>query len=124
LRTKKILVVDNEPHVCDVLRKFLVSKGYSVVEAYDGDKALAVYSKEKPDLVLLDVLMPGKDGIETLREMRALNPKAGIIMVTAVRDEDVAQKAMLEGAYGYITKPFDPYYLERVLSRWFRRHAG
>jgi response regulator of citrate/malate metabolism len=68
--------------------------------------------------------MPGKDGIETLREMRALNPKAGVIMVTAVRDENVAKKAMLEGAYGYLTKPFDPYYLERVLSRWFRRHAG
>ena len=111
----KILVVDDEIAVCKELKKFLKFKGFSVVEAYDGDQALEAYRDEKPDIVLLDVRMPGKDGLETLRELKALDPEASVIMVTAVHEEDIAKQAMTEGAFDYITKPINPDYLELAL---------
>ncbi|MFQ5893067.1 MAG: response regulator, partial [Nitrospinota bacterium] len=68
--TSKVLVVDDEPDFCEVLGVFLEAKGYSVLKAYDCDRALALYKQERPGVVLLDLRMPGKDGIETLRELR------------------------------------------------------
>jgi DNA-binding NtrC family response regulator len=120
LRVNKIMVVDDEPYVCQVLEEFLESKGYRVVCAYSGDEALALYSKESPDLVLLDIRMPGKDGIETLKELRAMDPEAGVFMVTGVLEEDVAKKARHEGAYEYITKPVNPFTLELLIERWIK----
>ncbi|MDV2496215.1 MAG: response regulator [bacterium] len=111
----KILVVDDERAVCKELRLFLEDKGYSVVEAYSGDEALAAYRQESPDVVLLDIRMPGKDGVETLRELKELDPDASVIMVTAVHEEDIAKKAMSEGAFDYITKPINREYLEMAL---------
>ena len=111
----KILVVDDEISVCKELRLFLKGKGYSVAEAYSGDEALEAYKQESPDVVLLDIRMPGKDGIETLHELKALDPDASVIMVTAVHEEEIAKKAMSEGAFDYITKPIDPGYLEIAL---------
>jgi len=111
----KILVVDDERAVCKELRLFLEDKGYSVVEAYSGDEALAAYARESPDVVLLDIRMPGKDGVETLHELKELDPDASVIMVTAVHEEDIAKKAMSEGAFDYITKPIDREDLEMAL---------
>jgi DNA-binding NtrC family response regulator len=111
----KILVVDDEPSVRKELRKFLNDKGYDVVEAGDGNEALTVYQQENPHVVLLDVRMPGKDGVETLHELKALDPEASVIMVTAVHEEDIAKQAMSEGAFEYITKPINREYLELAL---------
>ena len=111
----KILVVDDEQAVCKELRKFLKGKGYSVLEAYSGDEAIEVYKRESPDVVLLDIRMPGKDGIETLHELKALDPDVSVIMVTAVYEEELAKQAMVEGAFDYITKPIDPDYLDMAL---------
>ena len=60
---KKVLVVDDEPLFCEMVSKFLVGKGYSVVEAYGGEQALTIYSADRPDVVVLDVRIPGKDGL-------------------------------------------------------------
>ena len=111
----KVLVVDDEHSVCIELRKFLEGKGYSVKEAYSGDEALEAYKQERPDVVLLDIRMPGKDGMETLHELKALDPEASVIMVTAVYEEDIAKEAMNEGAFDYITKPINREYLEMTL---------
>ncbi|MDA2917007.1 response regulator [Nitrospinae bacterium AH_259_B05_G02_I21] len=110
-----ILVVDDEPSVCKALCRFLVDKGYGVVEAHDGDQALSAYSREKPNVVLLDVRMPGKDGLETLRELKAIDPEASVIMVTAVYEKKVALQAIANGAFDYVTKPIDYDYLELAL---------
>lgn len=112
---RKILVVDDEKAVCMELRRFLEGKGYSVIEAYSGDEAIEAYKQESPDAVLLDIRMPGKDGIETLHEINALDPEASVIMVTAVHEEDIAKQAMEEGAFDYITKPINREYLEMAL---------
>ncbi|MDV2496227.1 MAG: response regulator [bacterium] len=117
--SNKVLVVDDEPSVCRALRSFLVDKGYDVVEAHDGDQALSAYSSEKPKVVLLDIRMPGKDGLETLRELKAIDPEASVIMVTAVYEEEVALQAMANGAFEYVTKPIDPDYLELAIATNF-----
>ena len=111
----KILVVDDEPDFCEALREFLAEKGFSVMEANSCEEALEAYSQERPDVVLLDVIMPGKDGRETLQELKAFDPEVSVIMITAVHEEDLALEAMADGAFDYITKPFNPDYLEMAL---------
>jgi DNA-binding NtrC family response regulator len=113
---RKVLVVDDDPQACDILRKFLVGKGYNTVEAYSGDKALAVFSQERPDAVLLDIVMPGMDGVETLRELKDLDPSVNVIMVTAVQDEEVAKQAKVDGALEIMNKPINVYRLENLLT--------
>lgn len=113
---KKVLVVDDEPLFCEMVRRFLEGKGYSVAEVYDGDQALVVYDQARPDVILLDVRMPGKDGLQVLRELKVIDPAASVIMVAAVRDEELARMARAEGALEYITKPVDLDYLDSVIA--------
>jgi two-component system response regulator (stage 0 sporulation protein F) len=110
--SKKVLVVDDEIGVCKQLRKFVEAMGCRVMEAYSGTEALTAYMREGPDLVLLDVRMPGMDGLETLKELKTFDPDASVIMVTAVHEEELARQAMNDGAFEYITKPINPEYLE------------
>jgi DNA-binding NtrC family response regulator len=112
---KKILLVDDEPSFRKEIRKFLEAKGYAVVEAHSGEEALEVYREEKPNVVLLDMVMPGMSGLVTLRELKALDPEASVIMVTVVREEELANQAITEGAFDYITKPVNREYLEMAL---------
>ncbi len=110
-----ILVVDDELLFCDVMRRFLEKKGYRVLVAHDGYEALAVYEQERPDVMLLDMNMPGKDGLETLRDLKALDPEAVVFMVTAAAEEHLSTQARAEGALEYITKPIRFDYLEAAL---------
>lgn len=113
--SEKILVVDDELAFCEVLRDFLVSKGFQVVIANSGDEALKVYPEEKPSIVLMDVRMPGKDGLSTLKELKAADPEVKAVMVSAVHDEEVVRQAKDEGAF-YIHKPINFQYLELAIS--------
>jgi CheY-like chemotaxis protein len=112
---RTILVVDDEPSTRRELRKFLEGKGYDVVEASSGDEGIEVYWQERPDVVLLDMMMPGMSGLAALQELRALDPEACVIVVTALHDEVLANQAMDEGAFEYITKPINCEHLEMVL---------
>ena len=113
---KKILVVDDEPLFRKMQRRFLVGEGFSVVEARDGDEAIIAYKNQRPDVVLLDVRMPGKDGLETLRELKANDPEARVMMLTADCDEDVIDRAWADGAADYVTKPINLKYLGATLQ--------
>lgn len=114
----RILVVDDEAHVRELLKDFLERKGYAVSTAPDGAEALSAVQEQKPQLVLLDVRMPGMDGLETLRRIRAVDGTVGVIMLTALHDEDIAKEAMRREAYDYVTKPVSLRYLElAVLTR-------
>lgn len=107
MANEKILVVDDDKNICELLRLYLVKEGYSVTLAYDGNAALAEFEKLKPDMVLLDVMMPGMDGWEVCRKIRA-NNKTPIIMLTA-KGETYDKVLGLElGADDYIVKPFEP----------------
>jgi CheY-like chemotaxis protein len=112
----KVLVVDDEPEVREVLRDLLSDLGYDVILADSGPTALDALSANKPDLVLLDVFMPGMDGVETLRRMTALDPSVPVIVVTANTDVDITSKLLALGAADYIPKPFDVEYLHQAIS--------
>lgn len=107
----KILVVDDEVKECELLRRFFEKKGYTVITSNNGMDAIEKVQNESPDVMLLDIRMPGMGGVEVLKCVREFNKKIGIIMVTAVMDEDIAKSAMKLGADEYITKPID---LERL----------
>ena len=111
----KILVVDDEIEACNALKEFLDVKGYEVYTAQDGKTALDRVRELRPQLVLLDMIMPGMHGIEVLQEIKKIDPKIGVIMVTVVTDEAQAKKALQLGAYDYITKPVDLNYLDTVV---------
>jgi DNA-binding response OmpR family regulator len=111
----KALVVDDEPAFCEVLRDFLVEKGYHVVVASDGDEAIRLYKQDRPDIVLMDVQMPGKNGLETLRELKAHDPKAAFIIVSAVEDFETVQQAKAEGVF-FIHKPINFHSLELAIE--------
>jgi len=111
----RILVVDDEIAICNLLRQFLTSKGYEVYTAPDGQTAIAEVKEIRPHIVLLDIMMPGMGGIDTLKEIKKVDPKVGVIMVTAIFDEELGKRAIELGAYDYITKPVSFDYLETVL---------
>ena len=101
----KILVVDDEQPIADILKFNLEKEGYEVICAYDGDEAIKLATNEKPDLILLDIMLPGKDGNEVLREIRKTQTMP-IIMLTA-KDTEIDKVLGLElGADDYVTKPF------------------
>lgn len=106
MQKEKILVVDDEKNICDLLRMYLEKEGYSVVMAHNGFDAVQMFSSENPDLVLLDIMLPQLDGWQVCREIRKTSEKP-IIMLTA-KDEIFDKVLGLElGADDYVTKPFD-----------------
>ena len=103
----RILVVDDEPQIVDLLRSYLRREGFDVDEAGDGEAALAACARRRPDLVVLDLMLPKVDGLEVCRRIRETS-QTPIIMLTA-RDEETDKLLGLElGADDYITKPFSP----------------
>ncbi|MBD3379158.1 MAG: response regulator [Candidatus Omnitrophica bacterium] len=113
---EKILVVDDEKAVRDALEAFLKKKGYEVSAAGTADECLDLLAKERPRVILLDIRMPGMSGVEAIKKIREIDAEVGIIMVTAVVDEEVAKETIRLGASDYIVKPFDLDYLERTLT--------
>ncbi len=113
MKGAKILVVDDEPQIRRVLRATLSAEGYAIVEARDGEAALAEFRSERPDLVLLDMNMPGIDGLATCRDLRA-GSSVPIIMLTVRSSEKDKVRSLDAGADDYVTKPFS---MEELLAR-------
>lgn len=119
-KQKHILIIDDDKKISELLERFLILKQYKVTTAYSGKEGLREFQNDKPQLVLLDINMPEMDGVETLKEMKKLDPQIGIIMITGIMEEDIAKSCLDLGASDYITKPFDWNYLEvSVLSKIF-----
>ncbi len=112
----RILLVDDEGEFREVLAEYLGGRGFEVLEAGSGEDALAVVPAWCPHIVLLDLMMEGIGGCETLRGIKATCPDTCVIMVTAVEDLDVARATLAAGAADYVTKPFTFHYLEAVLD--------
>ena len=111
----KILVVDDESEIRDFLSDFFVSKGFRVFTASNGEQALLLVQKERPSAILLDITMPGMDGILTLKKLRKIDSKVGVVIATSVHDEKIMKQTIELGAYAYVLKPFDLQYLELVV---------
>ncbi len=111
----RILVVDDEIEACKALEEFLSLKGHEVHTALDGPTALAKVQEVRPDIVLLDMIMPGMEGTEVLKKIKEFDFDTSVVMVTVVAEQNKAKKTMELGAFDYITKPVNLGYLENVL---------
>lgn len=118
-----VLIVDDEMRMRRVIADYLKIKNYRTVEAADGEEALAVFQAEHPDLVLLDVMMPRKNGWEVCAEIRKTH-KTPIIMLTARGEEEDELKGFALGADEYIAKPFSLKILAARIEAIQRRHSG
>jgi two-component system chemotaxis response regulator CheY len=103
--TGKVLLVDDEAHIRKFVALILKQLGVTaIVEASNGAEAVEIYQREKPDLVLLDVNMPVLDGMQTLRQLNALDPDCIVIMLTSLANRQTVEEAMEHGAASYIRK--------------------
>ena len=121
-RHSSILVIDDEEVMREVLESVLSSDGHRVTTAESGEEGLALARTTSFDAVVLDVMMPGMDGIETLRELKRLDDDLPVVLVTAFASVETALAAMKRGAFDYITKPFKNDEVLAVLAQ--RRRAA
>ena len=113
-----VLIVDDSAFMRNVLKKNIVENGAEVVgEAQDGDDAIAKYTELKPDLVFMDIMMPNKTGLEALKEIKAADSDAKIVMCTSVGQESVINEAVETGVLDFIMKPFKPEDIKNVLGK-------
>jgi DNA-binding response OmpR family regulator len=103
-----VLVVDDDPTVSDVVRRYLERAGYRVTLAADGEAAVSEHARVRPDLVILDLMLPGLDGLEVCRRIRQKSEQVPIIMLTALGEEMDRITGLQLGADDYVTKPFSP----------------
>ena len=113
--SKKILVVDDEEDVRLFLQDFLSERDLTVFAAGSAEEAQSLIEGENPDIILLDIMMPGVDGLELLEKIKKDRPNVNVIMITALNDEARISKARKLGAQNYILKPFSLGYLEKEL---------
>jgi two-component system phosphate regulon response regulator OmpR len=107
-RVDKILIVDDDARIRDLLRRYLVQEGFEVLQAEDGKSLTRLLLREPVDLIVLDLMMPGEDGLSICRRLRAANDRTPVIMLTA-KGEDIDRIVGLEvGADDYLGKPFNP----------------
>lgn len=115
IRGVKILLIDDETGVRHFLSDYFEKKGVRILTAASGEEGLWLAEKEKPDVILLDIMMPGLDGILTLKKIREKDVRVSVLMMTSVKENSVMKQASELGAFAYILKPFDLHYLELVV---------
>jgi DNA-binding NtrC family response regulator len=113
----RILVVDDEAAMRESLKDWLMEDGYEVSVAASGEEAVSMAQNRGWEVILLDLKMPGMDGLETLKNLKELVPEAEILMMTAYATVDTAVQAMKEGAFDYLVKPFDPDEVELQIKK-------
>lgn len=104
---KRVLVVDDDRGVCECLADFFKAKGFTVSSAFSGEQALDYVSEGAPQVVVLDIMLPGISGLEVLRRVKDVWPDSKVIMITGLTQPELQVQARQYGACGYVTKPFD-----------------
>lgn len=113
----KVLVIDDEPSIVDLFTEYLNGQGFDVISAGGGEEGLDRLRLDGPDIVLLDMRMPGLDGLETLRRIRKINMGVPVLMISGNDDIAAAKEAIALGAFDYTLKPVDFNYLGRALDK-------
>jgi len=113
----KIMIVDDAQFMRMRIAKLLTKHGYDTVEAGDGEEAVQTYRSTRPDAVLMDITMPRKDGISALAEIREFDPRAIIIMLTALGQQSMILAAMKAGASDFLVKPYNSERVTKALQR-------
>ncbi len=117
-----ILVVDDEKDICDLFQDFLTQEGYQVFTATNGVEAISLGKQERLDLALVDIKMPGMDGIEVFQELKKVKKGMEVIILTGYGTLRTAKQAMGLGAYDYLTKPFDLGLVKNVIREALGRN--
>ena len=112
-----VMVVDDSRFQRMMLSKVITQQGHEVLEAGDGNEAVSIYNASRPDLALMDVTMPNKDGLQALVEIRAIDPEARVVMLTALDQDSLVLKAIQLGAKDFLSKPVPPERLVSTLDR-------
>lgn len=112
----RILIADDETQVREVLAEYFASQGYTIEAAADGLAAVDAFRRHRPDLILLDVRMPGLSGVEVLRRIHATDADVPVVIVSTTEDRDLARDLQRSGAVDTVAKPFDFAHLDRVVA--------
>jgi len=116
-KSSRLLIVDDELHVRESLSRWFIEDGYEVETSPDAKDALSTLSKKSFDVVITDIKMPGMDGVELQKRIKEVAPSVAVILITAYASVQTAVEALKEGAYDYVTKPFDPEHLSRIVEK-------
>lgn len=119
----RVLLVDDESEFADVLQERLAVRGFDVVTAYSGEEALDRLDETNPDVVILDVMLPGRDGLSTLEEIKQRRPLVGVIMLTGHANLETAVEGMKRGAFDFLIKPTEMRSLVEKINQAFRRKS-
>lgn len=114
---KKVLIVDDDKDIVSIVKTILSGRGWDIMAAYSGREALEAVTSRKPDIILLDIMMPEMNGIEVLKRLKKIDADARIIMITAFGDVESYLDSMELGAYEYINKPFETDELLEMIDR-------
>jgi DNA-binding response OmpR family regulator len=112
----KLLVIDDDPDTVDMLCQYFVAAGYDVITAHHGGDGLMLAEHEQPDVVLLDIRMPGLSGTEVLQQIRLRWPGLPVIIISGLGDTELATRSLRRGAFDYVRKPFDWDCLHRCVA--------
>jgi len=104
---RRMLIVDDEVAICECLEDFFAARGFNVATVFSGEEALSCLDSSEVDVLLLDINLPGLQGLEVLRRVKQAHPRIKVIMVTGLTDPDLKNTAKRCGASGFVTKPFD-----------------
>src|SRR5438128_640445 len=118
MAAKRVLLADDEEDIKAIVKLYLESRGYEVITAFDGLDAISLAETSKPDIILLDVMMPVMDGFEVARKLKS-NPKTHdipIVMLSAASTSESIRRGLEAGARDYIVKPFEPQKLEEMIA--------
>jgi len=118
----KVLVVDDAPDTLEIIQKLLRYEGYDVTVASTGEEGLKKVEEEKPDVVLMDINLPGIDGAEALKQIRMINPQQGVVMLTAFATVENAIYALKEGAFDFLKKPFENEHLIHTVNQCLEQY--
>lgn len=120
----KILIIDDEKPTLSMARLLLGALGYDVLTAENGPAGIELFEKERPEIVLTDIKMPGMDGFAVLEKVKSIDPSAQVVVITGHGDVDLAKKAMDREATDFIHKPIEKEALEAALKRAEERRAA
>ncbi|HEX9109465.1 MAG TPA: response regulator, partial [Longimicrobiales bacterium] len=120
---RRVLLVDDDRALLETLGKFFTSRGWSVARASDARAAVAAFERDRPDVIVLDLQLPGLSGLELLELLRARDPDATVLLLTGHGDIQTAVEAMRLGAENFLTKPMELPHLEAAAERAYEKAA-
>jgi len=121
----KVLIVDDEAHIRKYISLIVKRLGSpQIIEAQNGEEALAAYEEHKPDIVLLDVNMPGMDGVQALEKLRETHPKAVVIMLTSLAARNVVERCVELGAVNFVRKDTPKEAIAKIIADTIAAHIG